>query len=115
MDTNKISLATMVEHELCDGTKVNCTIAMFRLKQLANVDRTLYDVVMNTLSKGTKDIFESVRFVYAAYVCANMGADNLITEDDFLIMCGSDYVGLNQTIEKLTNPKKHKVSGGRSN
>ena len=115
MDMKKIQLATIVEHEMCDGTMVKCTLAMYQLKRLASKNKDLYAHVMKVLGKGTEDVFESVRALYAAYVCANMDGDELMTEDEFVMACGSDYVGVGETIEKLTNPKKRKASVKRSN
>lgn len=111
MDVNKMMAATTVDHEFFDGTTVKCTLNMFRLKQLASKNKSLYATAMKVLSKGTEDIFESVRAVYAAYVCANMDSEELMSEEDFMLMCGSDYAGLSMTISALTNPKKRRVSG----
>ena len=115
MDRTKLMLATTVDHEFFDGSTVKCTLAMYRLKQLASKNKKLYDTAMKVLGKGTDDIFESIRVVYAAYVCANMDADELMSEDEFIMMCGSDYAGINQTVSALINPKKRKVSEEPSN
>lgn len=115
MDMNKLSLATTVEHELFDGTTVKCTLAMYRLKMLASKNKGLYDHAMKILSKGTEDIFESIKMLYAAYVCANMNTDDLMSEDDFMMACGSDYAGVGETVAKLINPKNRKASAVRSN
>lgn len=115
MDVNKLMLATTVEHELFDGTKVKCTLAMWRLKQLASKNKKLYETAMKVLGKGTEDVFESIRVIYAAYVCANMDSEDIMTEDEFVMMCGSDYAGINVTVSALINPKKRKVSDEPSN
>ena len=115
MDVNKLMLATTVEHEMFDGTKVKCTLAMWRLKQLASKNKKLYETAMKVLGKGTEDVFESIRVIYAAYVCANMDSEDIMTEDEFVMMCGSDYAGINQTVSALINPKNRKVSAEPSN
>jgi len=115
MDMKKLQLATTVEHEIFDGSTVKCTLAMFQLKRLASKDKKLYDLVMKVLSKGTEDIFESVRVLYAAYICANMDADEIMSEEDFMIACGSDYIGIGETIQKLMNPKNRTAFANRSN
>lgn len=115
MDVNKLLLATTVEHEFYDGSTVKCTLAMFRLKQLASKDKRLYETAMKVLGKGTEDVFESIRVIYAAYVCANMDSENLMSEEDFVMMCGSDYAGINMTVNNLINPKKRKASAEHSN
>ena len=114
MDIKKLNMATIVEHEIYDGSTVKCTLAMYQLKRLASKNKNLYDLVMKVLSKGTEDIFESVRVLYAAYLCANMDSEEIMTEDDFMIACGSDYVGIGQTVSKLLNPKNRKTSAERS-
>ena len=115
MDVNKLMLATTVEHELFDGTTVKCTLAMWRLKQLASKNKKLYETTMKVLGKGTEDVFESIRVIYAAYVCANIDSEELLTEEEFVMMCGSDYAGINETVSALINPKKRKVSAEPSN
>ena len=115
MDVNKLIMANTVEHELFDGSTVKCTLAMWRLKQLASKNKKLYETAMKVLGKGTDDVFESLRVIYAAYVCANMDSEELMTEDEFVMMCGSDYAGINETVTALINPKKRKVSAEPSN
>lgn len=115
MDVNKLMMATTVEHELFDGSTVKCTLAMWRLKQLASKHKKLYETAMKVLGKGTDDVFESLRVIYAAYVCANMDSEELMTEEEFVMMCGSDYAGINETVTALINPKKRKVSAEPSN
>lgn len=115
MDVNKLMMATTVEHELFDGSTVKCTLAMWRLKQLASKNKKLYDTAMKVLGKGTEDVFESITVIYAAYVCANMGSEELMSEDEFIMACGSDYAGISATVSALMNPKKRKVSAEPSN
>lgn len=115
MDVNKLMLATTVEHEFFDGSTVKCTLAMYRLKQLASKNKKLYETAMKVLGKGTDDVFESVRVIYAAYICAHMDSEELLTEDEFVMMCGSDYTGINNTVTALINPKKRKASADHSN
>lgn len=110
MDMKKLQMATTVDHEIFDGSTVKCTLAMYQLKRLASKNKPLYDLVMKVLSKGTEDIFESVRVLYAAYLCANMDSDEVMSEDEFMIACGSDYTGIGLTIQKLMNPKNRKAS-----
>ena len=115
MDMKKLQLATIVEHEMFDGSTVKCTLAMYQLKRLASKNKDLYAHAMKVLGKGTEDVFESVRMIYAAYVCANMDSGELLTEDEFTMMCGADYAGINATINRLINPKNRTASVERSN
>lgn len=117
MDINKMKLATTVDFELADGTTVQCTLAMYRLKMMASKKKTLYKDVMSFLSKGSDDIFDQLHIAYAAYVCANIDAEeeDLLTEDEFIIGCGSDYTGVGELIQSLIDPKKRTASANRSN
>lgn len=115
MDNAKLKLATTVEHELYDGEKVECTLAMYRLKLLASKNKALYKTALKVISKGAEDVFEQTKAVYAAYVCANMNSENLMSEEEFFEACGSDYVGLSHTLSRLINPKNRQASGNRSN
>lgn len=115
MDMTKLRLATTVDHELFDGSTVKCTLAMYQLKRLASKNKELYNLTMKVMGKGTEDIFESVRVLYAAYLCANMDSDELMSEDDFMMACGSDYAGIGETIKRLMNPKNRQAFADRSN
>lgn len=115
MDLNKIKLATTVDFELFDGTVVKCTLAMFQLKRLASENKGLYTAVTKFLAKGGDDIFDQMRVAYAAYLCANLGEAGLLTEDEFIMGCGSDYAGVGELIQKLIDPKKRTASADRSN
>ncbi len=115
MDKEKLMLATTIDHEFFDGSVAKCTLAMFRLKMLASKNKNLYNLVTKVLAKGTEDVFEQIRVVYASYLCANINEEEVMSEDDFVMMCGSDYAGVAETLQKLINPKKRTASDNRSN
>lgn len=115
MDMTKIALATTVDHPLFDDTTVKCTLAFYKLKQLGSKNKKLADHATRILGKGSEDIFEIVKTVYAAYVCANMDDENLLAEDEFTMLCGSDYAAIMETFNKLINPKNRQASADRSN
>lgn len=114
MDANKLRLATTVDYELADGSTVKCTLAMIRLKQLASKDKALYQFAMKVLTNGPEDILDIARMVYVGYVCANMDNDDILSADDFTMMCGSDFTGLSQTFRELMDPKNKMASANRS-
>lgn len=115
IDMNQLKLATTIEHELFDGSKVGCTFAMYRLKRMASERKDLHDVAIKVISKGTEDVFEAEKALYAAYYCANIDDPEKLTEEEFSMMNGSDYAGIMETIAKLVNPKNRKASGNPSN
>ena len=114
IDMNQLKLATTIEHELFDGSKVGCTFAMYRLKRMANERKDLHDVAIKVISKGTEDVFEASKALYAAYYCANIDDPERMSEEQFEMACGSDYAGIMETIGKLVNPKNRQASGNRS-
>lgn len=100
------SLNTTVKHTFCDGTTVDCTITMSRVLALSNKDKELHKHMSRLISIGSQDIFEMIRFVYGAYRCANLNEQDVLTEEEFMDKCGSDYNGISKTMKELLNPKK---------
>lgn len=102
-----IKYNTISEYEFCDGTKTAVTLTIYRLLQLKSKNKPLYDLTSRVLSKGTEDIEEMVKVLYAAYLCANMdNYDSVMSLDDFTILCGSDIGGIGAMVNQLINPKK---------
>lgn len=112
---NKSVLATRYEFEFYDGTTCQMTLAFIMLKRLASKNKKLYDRCQQVLANGGKDEFDTLTVLYAAYMCANMDEENILTEDEFIEKCGCDRVAFINALEILTNPKKAKVSADRSN
>ena len=113
MDKN--ALATRYEFEFYDGTTCQMTLAFIRLKMLSTKNKALYDRYNKIMAAGGKDEFDTLTVLYAAYCCANMDGENLLTEDDFIEKCGCDRYALNEALQAMTNPKKKQVSGNPSN
>ena len=100
------NLNTTVKHTFCDGSTVECTITMSRVLALSNKNKELHKLMGRMISKGSEDIFEMIRFVYGAYLCANLNTEEVLTEAEFIDKCGADYVGITKTMKELINPKK---------
>ena len=100
------NLNTTVKHTFCDGSTVECTITMSRVLALANKNKELHKLMSRLISKGSEDIFEMIRFVYGAYLCANIHDEHVFTEAEFMDKCGDDYHGIGKTMRALLNPKK---------
>lgn len=113
MDKNVIS--TVYEFEFCDGTKTTMTLAFIKLKMLASKNKKLYDRYMKIMADGGKDEFDTLTVLYAAYVCAHLTDETIMTEDEFIEMCGTDRFALSEALKTMTNPKKRKASEDRSN
>lgn len=114
MDMKKIAIATTVDLELCDGSIAKCTFSMYRLQLLRNKNKALAEHAIRVITKGTEDVFEILKAVYAAYVCANMDEENLLTEEEFTIACGSDFIGVMQAFRQMVDPKNRQASASPS-
>lgn len=119
---DKIELATMYEFEFCDGTTCKLSLSFIRLKMLSSVNPTLFGEVMEIMSRECNDIFEALKVLYGAYVCANIEVAKrdqkiffaqrrkLMTEDEFIERCGSDRVAIIEALQKITDPKNRAAS-----
>lgn len=112
---DKKALATTYEFEFYDGSTCRMTLAFIKLKMLSSKNRNLYDRCNKVMANGGKDEFDTLTVLYTAYVCANMDSDNLMTEDEFIEMCGCDRKALMDALTALTTPKKMRASVARSN
>jgi hypothetical protein len=112
MDAKKLN--TMLEYEFCDGTTANLTLAFYLLYQLKAKNRALYDKYNKIMTGGLKDEFDMITILYAAYVCANLNEAEIMTEEEFMMKCGSDHVGVANAFKDLTTPKNSVASGKHS-
>lgn len=113
MDKN--ALCTGYTFEFEDDSTCLMTLSFIRLKRLSAKNKGLYERAQKIMMHGGKDEFDTLTVLYAAYVCANLDSDNLMTEEEFIEKCGSDRVVINEALEALTNPKKRKASANHSN
>ena len=85
---------TMLELELIDGSKIELT-----------------EEYMKALEggKGFDPIFDSLKVLYVAYLCANsdkLGTDEVMSEEEFIEMAPSDMELINTVTAELIHPKK---------
>lgn len=114
---NKKMLNTTYDFELADGSIVKLTLAFYALYQLKAKNKSLYErynKIMANNAKGGFEELDSIAVLYTAYVCANMSSEDLMSEEDFMMLCGTDRMAVNKAMEHLTNPKKAQASGNRS-
>ena len=112
---NKMALATGYTFTFYDGTTCEMTLAFIRLKMLAGKNKKLYDRCQSVMANGGKDEFDTLAVLYAAYVCANLDSEDLMTEDEFIEKCGCDREALMTALKALTSAKKPKASADHSN
>lgn len=112
---DKTALATRYNFEFYDGTTCEMTLAFIQLKKLSSKNKSLYERTQKIMANGGKDEFDTLTVLYAAYMCANMDSENILTEDEFIEKCGTDRFALNEALQTMTNPKKRKASEDHSN
>lgn len=112
---DKTALTTGYTFEFEDGGTCQMSLSFIRLKRLSSKNRSLYERHQKVMVNGGKDELDTLTVLYAAYVCANMDNDDLMTEDEFIERCGSDRVAVNEALAALTNPKKRQASADPSN
>lgn len=110
---------TVIEYEFQDGTTTEMTLTFHKLYQLRNKNKNLYyryNDAMNRMPKPNSEELDSITILYTAYVCAHMDEDeeNLMSEVEFMIKCGSDRKEVARAARELTQPKKPKDSENRS-
>jgi hypothetical protein len=99
---------TTLDFEFYDGTTAKLTLTFYALYQLRSKNVGLYNrynQAMNSSSKNGYDEFEMLTILYVAYMCANMNEENVLTEEEFIIKCGSDRVAVGNAVKQLTSPK----------
>lgn len=112
---DKTALATRYTFTFVDDTTCELTLAFIMLKKLSSKNKKLYERCQKIMAHGGQDEFDTLTVLYTGYVCANMDAENLLTEDEFIEKCGCDRFALNEALMALTNPKKRTASDARSN
>lgn len=107
---------TFYSYELIDGNEVQLTLAFYLLKQLEGKNPTLTDRYYKATAKKQHEMkdLDAVTIIYTAYCCANLGNPDLMDEDTFMIMMGSDRVSLGGLMNKLVGAKKKPGSVSRS-
>lgn len=114
-------LNTKYVFEFEDGTTCEMTLAFYALLMLKGKNKSLYDrynKAMNGMSDKKKEYeeLETLTILYVAYRCANINEpeENLMSEMDFIIKCGSDRTGTATALKRLINPKKPQAFGNHS-
>lgn len=111
----KNALATRYIFEFQDGDTCEMTLAFILLKKMASKHKAVYDTCQKIMANGGKDEFDTLSVLYAGYVCANMDSPDLMSEEEFIEKCGCDREAVMNAFVALTQPKKRKASGDRSN
>lgn len=101
------NLNTNITYEFFDGDTVEMTLSFYKLYQLRAKRPRLYERYSKTMAKKENDDLDLIVILYTAYACANLdNLDNLMTEEEFMIKCGSDRRTANNIATQLLYPKK---------
>lgn len=106
---DKKMLNTNYEYELADGSTVKMTLSFYALYQLRGKNKSVYDrynKIMAAMAKDKMDELDNISLLYTAYLCANISETDVISEEDFIMLCGSDREAVGTALQHLTNPKK---------
>ena len=103
-------LNTYYEFELANGSKVKLTLNFYYLYQLRNKDKGLYERYNRILTNQSKkdyiyDEIDNMEILYTAYCCANLDNENMLSEEEFLMFCGSDRKAVSKAIQAILAPK----------
>ena len=103
-------LNTTYDYEFVDGTTAKLTLAFYYLYKLRSTHKKLYErynkIMLETSKNESYDEINQLLILYTAYVCANMDDENLMSEEDFIMQCGSDREQMGKALQYLTAPKK---------
>ena len=107
---------TFVKLEMLGGIEVNLTLAFYLLKQLESKNALLAERYYKTTQKKQTELRDTdiITILYTAYSCANMDDPNMMDEDTFTIMLGSDRETLGGLMNQLIGAKKKPASAARS-
>jgi len=98
---------TYSELELSNGQKVKLTLNLKRLLVLKSNHLDLYREANKIITRGAEDIFDMVKVLYAAYLCALDSGVEEMNYDTFLDLVSN--LGFGEITEKvgdLVQPKK---------
>lgn len=106
-------LNTNYVFEFEDGSSAGMTLAFYALYLLKGKNEGLYKRYNATMSRmadtknGGYDELDTLTILYTAYVCANISDyENIMSEEEFMIKCGSDRIAVAKAVKTLTQPKK---------
>lgn len=101
-------MSTYIEFELQDKSKIKLTLNLKKLLLLKSKYRDIYNDANRIITKGAEDIFDMVKVIYAAYLCAfdsNTGLEPM-SYDTFMDVIPQNISDIATTVGSLIAPKK---------
>ena len=105
---------TYVPYTLIDGTTIQLTLAFYLLKLLEGKNPDLAERYYKMTSKKDMRDTDIVTIMYTAYCCANLDNPELLDEETFMILLGSDRLSMRGLVNRLMGAKKKPDSVTRS-
>jgi len=100
---------TYIEIECKDGNRIKLTLAFYRMYQLKNKNKQIYEKCNKILTKGSEDILDNIQILYAAYLCANIETmDKCMAYEEFLQNIPDDWNMVGKIAKQLVGVKKKK-------
>lgn len=108
MDNKAIN--THYNFTLADGTTVPMTLTFYALYQLKGKNESLYRRYNKVLSEQASknyvyDELDNMTVLYTAYCCANINNADMMSEEEFLMVCGSNRKEVGEALMALLAPK----------
>lgn len=103
---------TYTEYTFPGGDTIKCTVAFKFLPQLREQNKRIYTKLNHALINGVEELLETAYILYGSYLCAcfageNGGADNAMSEADFIEALGEDLMTVMITCNSFLNKKKN--------
>lgn len=98
---------TYMEFELEDGTKIQLTLAFYKIYQLKNKKKDIYEKYNKIMLKGPQEEVDMVTILYTAYLCANIDKiEECMTEIQFMQAIPQNRMAMREVIDALQGIKK---------
>lgn len=98
---------TYQELELMNGESIKMTLNFARLLKIKADQPQIYDRFMKVLQNKEFDIvFDSLTVLYTGYLCANIGNESILSEEEFVELIPFDLELINTKAGQLIQSKK---------
>ena len=103
---------TYKEYKFPNGETIKLTVAFCWLLKLREKNKRIYEKLNNGILNGVSEMVDAAYVLYGAYLCAcyageNGGADNIMTESDFLAALEDDVMDVMIAGNSLLSKKKN--------
>ena len=103
---------TYKEYTFPNGEKIKLTVAFGHLLKLRENNKKIYEKLNQCILNGVGEMIEAAYVLYGAYLCAcyageNGGADNIMSETDFINALEDDVLDVMIAGNSLLTKKKN--------